>query len=139
MADISDLKKTVFFKFIEIAGRAYILVRHSESVIIGRRGFLPEEMEKGLVLVLNEKMNFTWDDRGISANLVFGSSSERCFIPSDDIVAIYSPELGAQFLVSAEDAERGTVEGREEAEAAAAQGSRKDSDKVIRVDFKKRR
>lgn len=139
MAGLSELKKKVFFGFMEEVGRAYILIRHSEGVSIGRRGFLPEEKEKGLVLVLNEKMNFTWDETGISANLVFGSSAEKCFIPSEDIVAIYSPELDAQFLVSPEE-KPGRDESPGEAEAApeGEEGDR-DPDKVIKVDFKKRR
>lgn len=126
MPDLNDLKRETFFTFLEEAGRAFIHVRHSGNVKMGRRGFLPGEKEKGIVLVFNKGMNFTWDDSGIHATLLFSSAPEKCFIPPEDIVSVYSPELGAQLLVSpAEDAGAG--------ENAQAEGN------VIKVDFKKKR
>lgn len=130
MFQLNELKRDVFMKFLDMVGRAYIQVRHSEDVRIGQRGFLAEEKEKGLVLVLNDKMKFTWGDMGIEVTLAFGSSVEKCFIPVDDILSVYSPELGAQFTV-APGAER------EDTKDSAPADKKADVDNLIEVDFKK--
>ncbi|WP_333656013.1 hypothetical protein [Dissulfurispira sp.] len=99
-ANLNSLKKHVFFEMLNLASRVFILVRHSENVVLGNRGFSDEEKEKGIILVFNSRMNFLWDDYGITATLVFGTSPQKCFIPVDDIMAVYSPDLNAQFMAS---------------------------------------
>jgi hypothetical protein len=94
---LTDLKKHVFFELLDLAGRVFVLVAYSENVIIGERGFLPEEKEKGLVLVFNARMKFEWDRQGISATLGFGTRTEKCFIPPESIISVFSPDLNAQF------------------------------------------
>lgn len=128
MRAIDELKRDVFCRFVDLAGRAYIHIRYSGAVRLGRRGFVGDERESGLVLVLNSKMNFTWDEDGIRATLLFGTAPEKCFIPSDDIIAIYSPELGAQLTFSpvSEFEGNGDSATRREAEG-----------NVIKVDFTK--
>jgi hypothetical protein len=126
MKPLDELKREVFFRLLDLAGRVYIQVRYSDAVRIGRRGFLAEEKEEGLVLVLNQKMKFTWDDEGIHTTLLFGTAPEKCFIPAGDIVAVYSPELGAQFVTSLS-----STPGSEE--------SGDDADNLIKVDFTKRK
>ncbi len=98
--NLNNLKKHIFFEFINMVGRVFIVVRYSDRVIIGNRGFTSEEKENGIVLVFNSKMKFHWDEQGINATLVFGTTPQKCFIPEDDIIAIYSPDLYAQFVVS---------------------------------------
>ena len=100
--DMNELKKEVFYRLLSIAGRVFIFVGYSEDVSIGRRGFLPEEKERGLVLVFNERMNFNWLEDSISAKLVFGTMAESCHIPLKNIISIYSPEIGAQLIVNPE-------------------------------------
>ncbi|MDA8083552.1 MAG: hypothetical protein M0024_07850 [Nitrospiraceae bacterium] len=100
--DLNDLKKQIFFELLDLAGRVFIVVTYSDNVVIGNRGFLPEEKERGLVLVFNRMMQFAWDDTGIHATLGFGPKVEKCFIPPDEIKAIFSPELEAQFATSSE-------------------------------------
>jgi hypothetical protein len=98
--NLNNLKKHIFFEFLQIVGRAFILVRYSENVVLGNRGFTAEEKENGIVLVFNKKMNFRWDDEGITATLVFGTSPQKCFVPTENIIAVYSSELNAQFVTS---------------------------------------
>jgi hypothetical protein len=138
MPELNELKRDVFFKLLGMAGRVFMLVRHSPSVIIGRRGFMEEEKQNGIMLVFNEKMNFVWDSLGIQATLAFGTNSEKCFIPPEDIVALYSPEMKVQLVVMPEDMmdEAPDAEGPLEDEFEEAVESSSDS-KVIRVDFKK--
>ena len=83
-----------------MAGRVFIHVRYSDDVLIGGRGFLAEEKEKGLILVFNAKMNFEWNSQGISATLGFGPKTEKCFIPPESIISVFSPDLNAQFSVT---------------------------------------
>jgi hypothetical protein len=133
---LNELKKKVFFDLLKLAGRVFVLVRYSDSVVIGKRGFLPEEREKGLVLVFNKSMTFTWDDSGISAKLAFGTTSESCFIPQDDVVSVFSPELLVQFTVSPEEKHApGVATGRRE-EKKQKKAAR---DKVVRVDFTRKK
>lgn len=133
--DIADLKKEVFLRLMELAGRVFVVVRHSDGVSIGRRGFTEEERKNGLVLVFNRGMNFTWDSTGIHATLVFSSTAEKCYIPPEDIVAVYSPELRVQF--SAEPVKEGEIHSTAPPEGAWAQeeGESGDSDNIIKVDF----
>ncbi len=85
---------------MNLSGRAFILVQYSENVILGNRGFTKDEKENGIVLVFNPKMNFLWNEYGITAMLVFGTSPQKCYIPDNDIVAVYSPDLKCQFLAT---------------------------------------
>lgn len=132
--EMNELKRKVFYEMLNLAGRVFILVRHSDNVIIGRRGFTDEEKKNGLILVFNQRMRFSWDDDGISATLVFGTTPERCFIPSEDIIFIFSPELRSQFVVSPE-----TGEKERDREDSIKKRDEKVEDKVVRVDFSKKK
>jgi hypothetical protein len=132
----NELKKRVFHEMLDLAGRVFVVARYSENVIIGNRGFTEDEKKNGIVLIFNASMNFSWDDPGISSALVFGTSPQKCFIPADDIVAIYSPELKSQFITAlpprAETAD-------EQDKAAAEAGEEEAGSKVVKVDFTKKR
>ncbi|MCL6582224.1 MAG: hypothetical protein K6U11_01165 [bacterium] len=151
---LNELKKHTFYELLNLAGRVYILVKYSEGVIIGTRGFLPEEKEHGLVLVLNTKMNFTWDEEGISVKLVFGETPHKCFIPADNILAIYSPELNSQLIIGpqqAAEANTASLKSQGRASKRGAKGADKvrlepscdgednRKNKVVRVDFQKKK
>lgn len=132
-ASVDDLKKTVFHDLLDLAGRVFMLVRYSSDVVIGKRGFLPEEKEKGLVLVFNRRMRFEWNEAGISARLVFGSTTEQCFIPSSAVMSVFSPDLGVQFVTANNEPPR-TQDEEGEASDRGGEGG-----KVVKVDFGKRR
>ncbi len=129
---LNELKKHTFFEILELAGRVFIIVDYDENVIIGKRGFLSEEKERGLVLVFNNKMKFSWDDNSISATLVFGSSPEKCYIPVNAIAGVFSPDLRIQLAVPAFK----TIEKNTEDSSVPSQ-SGKDEGKII--DLKKLR
>jgi len=141
-ANITELKQQIFFDLMNIVGRVFVLVKYSEDVVIGNRGFLPEEKEKGLVLVFNSRMNFNWDESGIAAKLVFGAATEKCFIPADSILSVFSPELSAQFVTSAEKRAESHESAKpvkpEPAKPVKDVKSNKDN-KVVEVDFRKKR
>ncbi|MBI5075964.1 MAG: hypothetical protein HZB62_12460 [Nitrospirae bacterium] len=133
---LDELKKQVFYDMLNIVGRVFIAVRYGKDVVIGKRGFLPEEREKGLVLVFNQKMNFTWDDLGITTTLAFGTTPEKCFIPQESITTIFSPELNAQFSALSKEGE----DTREpQAKMKAPEKKTSADKKVINVDFKKKK
>jgi hypothetical protein len=133
---LEELKKQVFYDMLNMAGRVFIAVRYGEDVVIGKRSFLPEEKEKGLVLVFNQKMNFTWDEAGILVTLVFGTSPEKCFIPQESIITIFSPELNAQFSALSKEGEA-SKEPQKIMKIAGKKPS--PGKKVISVDFKKKK
>jgi len=96
---LNELKKQTFFELINLAGRVFIIVDYDENVVIGKRGFLPEEKERGLVLVFNHKMKFHWSDDALTATLVFGNTPEKCYIPVNSIAGVFSPDLRVQLNV----------------------------------------
>lgn len=130
---LNELKKTVFYELMDIAGRAFIVAKYSETLVIGNRGLTDDEMKNGIVIVFNKRMSFSWDDYGISATLVFGTSPQKCFIPADDIVAVYSPELSAQFLAAPQPPQ----EKPEKDKLKAART--KEAENVVRIDFSKKK
>jgi hypothetical protein len=133
---LEELKKQVFYEMLNIVGRVFIAVRYGENVVIGKRGFLPQEMEKGLVLVFNQKMNFTWDAVGITTTLAFGTTPEKCFIPQESIITIFSPELNAQFSALSKEGED-SKEPQKKMKIVEKKNSL--DKKVINVDFKKKK
>ncbi len=135
-ANIQDLKKEIFYEILNMVGRVFILVGYADDVIIGNRGFLPEEKEKGLVLVFNGKMHFEWDDQGISARLVFGSKTEKCFVPSEMILSVFSPELSAHFSVAQSGTEQ-TISAPKKARKTAVHNET--GTNVVKVDFGKKK
>lgn len=130
--NLTDLKKHIFYELLELSGRVFILVKYSDDVLIGKRGFLPEEKEKGLILVFNAKMKFEWSVQGISATLGFGAKTEKCFIPPESIISVFSPDLNAQFSVSPAAQEAG----QRKQEVKKVHSISKE--KVIKVDFSKK-
>ncbi|NWF99049.1 MAG: hypothetical protein HXY52_09000 [Nitrospirae bacterium] len=89
--------QTLFYDLLNDYGRVYLIVKYSEKTIIGKRGFTEEEKKQGLILVFNQKnhRNLEWTDRGdIITTLGFGAGNrpENCFIYSDDIISVFSPD-----------------------------------------------
>ncbi len=142
MNDADILKKEVFNRLMDMSGRVFILVRHSDKVIIGHRGFTEDEKEKGITLVFNPDMGFIWDEAGISATLSFGSTAEKCVVPSSDIVAIFSPEAGVQMIFDPSRLEAvangSEVEDEDDIRPESPHVESGTDDKVIRVDFHKK-
>ena len=121
---------------LDLAGRVFIVARYSENVVIGNRGFTEEEKNNGIVLVFNSAMNFSWDDFGIASTLVFGTSPQKCFIPIEDIIAIYSPELNSQFITALPPRSESTEKPEEEGVPPREDET---ASKVVKVDFTKKR
>jgi hypothetical protein len=138
-ARLNSLKKYVFYELLHIAGRVFILVRYSEHVILGKRSLTSEERENGIVLVFKDGMNFQWDEYGITATLVFGNTPQKCFIPADDIAAVYSSELNAQFIVFPQDGKMQDFKSGSSSKAEIpAEVPAEFPENVIKVDFTKR-
>ena len=134
ISDMKDLKKEIFYGMLNLAGRVFMHVGYSENVIIGKRGFLPEEKEKGIILVVNNRMKFECDDSAITVKLVFGATAEECLIPFKEVLSIFSPELNAQFSIAP--GEAGSQQAGSDADKTAVPDTSK---KVIKVDFNKKR
>ena len=131
--NLEELRKKVFFDMLNLAGRVFVAVGYGDDVVIGNRGFLPQEKEKGLILVINQKMKFSWDDEGITATLVFGTTPEKCYIPQGRIMTIFSPELNAQFSTFPQ------KEANDQDVQKEDEGKPSTDEKVIKVDFRKKK
>ncbi|HTG01529.1 MAG TPA: hypothetical protein VK654_13195 [Nitrospirota bacterium] len=93
----------LFYDIWNDFGNVYLLVKYSDQSTVGRRGFTEEEKKKGLVLVFNNKTNNTlsWDDEGnITCVLAFGARKEELLLHHDDLIGVFSPEAGVQFIRS---------------------------------------
>jgi hypothetical protein len=130
--DLTDLKKHIFFELFDLSGRVYIRVTYSEDLMIGKRGFQPEEKEKGLTLVFNTGTKFEWGEQGISAVLSFGTKTEKCFIPARNIISVFSPDLNAQFSVSP------SAQKTSQSKKPAKKAHSISKAKVIKVDFSRK-
>lgn len=138
---LNHLKRHVFFEILETVGRVFMVVRHSEQVRIGNRGFLPEEKEHGLVLVINQRMNLSWTDGIIRCRLVFGQTPEDCIIPEGFVIGINSPEAQTQFLCLAETPipEPAETEAGRGKEAPLKRKRKSKTGNVVTVDFRKKK
>ena len=138
---LNDLKKHTFFSLLGEAGRVFVQAMPSDDAVLGTRGFLPEEKEKGIVLVFNGGMNFNWGEHGISARLVFGTAAQECFIPADDIIAVFSPELGARLIMEpkAKGVPGQPSRAQETPEPPGMlNGGQEENGKLIKVNFRKK-
>lgn len=146
---LGDMKKQVeylqrlFYDIWNDFGSVYLLVKHSDNTRIGKRGFTEQEMEKGLILVFNNKTNnkLEWDEEGnLSCVLAFGASKEDIFIHYDDLLGVFSPEAGVQFVRSdagKEPAASGETRAAQEPGPGAGQ---EESKQVVSIsNFKKRK
>ena len=134
---LNRLKRHIFFELMGLTARVFILVKYSDSVILGNRGFLEQEKDNGIVLVFNSGMNFIWDDYGITATLVFGSSAQKCFIPIDSVISVYSPDLNVQFVAAPVTPDPGVqVPEKQKEKTEESAPSMKN---VVKVDFTKKR
>jgi len=93
----------LFYDIWNDFGSVYLIVKYSGRTSIGRRGFTEEEKKQGLILVFNNKTNNTldWDEEGnLTCVLAFGARKEDIYIYHDDLLGLFSPEAGLQFLRS---------------------------------------
>jgi len=91
----------LFYDIWNDFGSVYLLVAYSTRTSIGKRGFTAEEKKRGLVLVFNSKTSTTldWDAEGnLACVLAFGERKEDVYIHHDDLLGVFSPEAGVQFL-----------------------------------------
>jgi hypothetical protein len=116
-------------------GSVYLLVKHSDKTSVGKRGFTEEEKKQGLILVFNNKTSerLDWDAEGnLSCILAFGTRKEGVFIHHDDLLGVFSPEAGVQFL-------RSDIN-REQSAAPKPDGENSEDRQVVSLNkFKKRK
>jgi hypothetical protein len=104
---VSYLQK-MFYDLWNDFGSVYLIVNYSERTQIGKRGFTEDEKKHGLILVFNDKTNskLDWDDEGnLSCVLAFGTRKEDVCIHHGDLIGVFSPDAGVQFLRSDVDKE----------------------------------
>ena len=121
-------------------GSVYLLVKYSDKTSIGKRGFTEEEMKRGLILVFNDKTNNTlnWDgDGNLSCILAFGTRKEEVYIHHDDLLGVFSPEAGVQYLRSDDSARPAASPGKETGQEEARKGD--DKQVVSMNSFRKRK
>jgi len=125
---VSYLQK-LFYDLWNDFGSVYLIVNNSERTQIGKRGFTEEEKKHGLILVFNDKTNskLDWDEEGnLSCVLAFGTRKEDVSINHDDLIGVFSPDAGVQFL-------RGDVD-KEPTASRKPKAEKDDEKRVISLD-----
>ena len=94
--------QNLFDDFLNDYGQVFMVVKHSDRTVIGERGFTEEEKERGIVLVFNRgnHRNLQWTEDGsivVALGFGFNNKPENCFLHSDDIISIYSPDAKVIF------------------------------------------
>ncbi len=94
--------QNLFYDLLDDYGQVFMVVKYSDRTVLGERGFTEEEKERGIVLIFNRRnhRNLQWtEDGSILAALGFGLSNkpENCFLHSDDVMSIYSPDAEVIF------------------------------------------
>ena len=87
-----------------------------------------------------------WDDAGIAATLSFGSTAEKCIIPTSEIAAIFAPDSGIHMVFDPQKSDgphamEEPVSDKKPSGDVKTEESKKTADpdeNVIRVDFKRR-
>lgn len=129
----------LFYDIWNDFGSVYLLVRYSDNTVIGKRGFTEEEKKHGLVLVFNNKTSaaLEWDKEGnLACVLAFGTRKENLSIHHNDLLGVFSPEAGVQFLRS--DINKGEKEEPPAAPEGTAPGG--DAGQVVSMSkFRKRK
>ena len=120
--------QNLFNDLLDDYGHAYIVIRHSDKTVIGKRGFTEEEKKKGIVLIFNQKnhKNIQWTEEGsIITALGFGAGNrpEKCFLHCDDIVSVFSPYAKVRF-------ERGDIWDSQPEAGKAGEPSGKSTQKI---------
>ena len=125
----------LFYDIWNDFGSVYLLVKYSVRTSIGKRGFTEEEKKQGLILVFNNKTStaLNWDAEGnLTCVVAFGTRKENISIHHDDLLGVFSPEAGVQFL-------RSDV-AKEPAPSSEADAGHGDDKQVVSISsFKKRK
>lgn len=113
----------LFYDIWNDFGSVYLIVKYSDRTVVGKRGFTEEEMKQGLVLVFNNKTNagLEWDGEGnVTCVLAFGMRKEDVFVHHDDLMGVFSPDAGVQFVRSDSGKEKPAVAPEKDAERVDA-------------------
>jgi hypothetical protein len=78
----------------------YIHVAPLPDVVIGKRGFVDQEQEHGIVLVFGNESykNFEWDEKNIYVSMKFSGVWEDLIIPIGAIQAVFDNPVNPNFI-----------------------------------------
>ncbi|MGA1862892.1 ClpXP protease specificity-enhancing factor SspB [Deferribacter thermophilus] len=95
-------KKDILEKVFDNFEKFYIHIMPHKNLIIGNRGLIDQEKEKGLMLVFGpySYKDFDWDDENIYVSMRFSGVWEFLTIPFDSIVSIFDDPLNPNFVIS---------------------------------------
>lgn len=126
-------KKELLEKIIDNFEKFYIHVMPHKNLVIGNRGLIDQEKEKGLMLVfgLYSYKEFRWDDENIYVSMRFSGVWEYLIIPFESIVSVFDDPLNPNFVISF----RYTPEEKEVEEEKPKVEKIKENEKVIKLNF----
>ncbi len=133
-----SLKKSIFEVLLKETTTFYIHSKFHSSLFIGSRGLKEKEKEEGIILVFGpySYRNLEWNEKGISCEMNFGKW-EMVFIPYESIFRIF--DKAGHFIFQFITFEiTGEVEQTEKAQSQT-EDSVEDADKVIKINFQKKK
>ncbi|BAI80744.1 conserved hypothetical protein [Deferribacter desulfuricans SSM1] len=126
-------KKELLEKIIDNFEKFYIHIMPHKNLVIGNRGLIDQEKEKGLMLVFGpySYKEFRWDDENIYVSMRFSGVWEYLIIPFESIVSVFDDPLNPSFVISF----RYTPEEKEVEEEKPKVEKIKENEKVIKLNF----
>lgn len=94
---LTDLRKSVFYNILDMAGKVYIVVKYSEESILPWTKKHIKEGSMSLVFNQSNYKNLVWTNSRVNVVLGFSDTTMQCTFPSKDIIAIFSPQLNIHF------------------------------------------
>jgi hypothetical protein len=132
---MTKYKKEILDIVFNNYNKFYIHVAPLSDVVIGKRGFLDQEKDHGIVLVFGNESykNFEWDENNIYVSMKFSGVWEELIIPFGAIQAVFDNPVNPNFIFNFKVSEE--INNQEDKKVTKI--IKKDN--VISLDFRKKR
>ncbi|KAA0257322.1 hypothetical protein FHQ18_09760 [Deferribacter autotrophicus] len=131
----NKFKQEILEKVFDNFDKFYIHIMPHNGLIIGTRGLLDQEKEKGLLLVFGpySYKDLQWDDQNIYVSMRFSGKWESLVIPYVAITSIFDDPLTPSFVFSFKIT--ATQDKTEEKQEKPKKPLVEKGDKVIKINF----
>ncbi|MGA1847118.1 ClpXP protease specificity-enhancing factor SspB [Deferribacter abyssi] len=131
----NKFKQEILEKVLDNVDKFYIHIMPHKDLIIGARGLIDQEKEKGLLLVFGpySYKDFQWDDQNIYVSMRFSGKWENLTIPYDAITSIFDDPLTPSFVFSFKISAKDKSEDNQD---KIKKPLVEKNDKVIKINFK---
>ncbi|WP_022849704.1 ClpXP protease specificity-enhancing factor SspB [Limisalsivibrio acetivorans] len=115
---MDTFKKDIIDRIFEHYTKFFLHLAPHPGLVIGNRGLVGEEKERGIVLVLGEQSyrDMSVEEEFISVKMKFGGVWEQVFIPYEAISAAFNDPVSPEFMFNFKPLQEETPEKEEKHE-----------------------